>query len=84
MSAEQLKEVIRKGGTVPIADVLRCRVRYFTEGAVLGGRDFVEAHVASYRKRHNCGPNVKCRVLPLAVEWGQLAGLRAIRGELLG
>lgn len=32
-------------GKLPLATMLRCRIRYFTEGAVIGSREFV----ASYR-----------------------------------
>ena len=33
------------------AELLRCRVRYFTDGAVLGGRAFVNEVFTSFRER---------------------------------
>jgi len=62
------RRVIRKGipkafaeqeenwfGELSLAKMLRCRVRYFTDGAVIGGRAFVnEAFVAA---RERFGPN---------------------------
>ena len=38
-----------------MAEVLRCKVRYFTDGAVLGSRGYVEAIFAAKRRRF--GPN---------------------------
>ena len=35
-------------GRLPLATVLRCRVRYFSDGAVLGSRAFVEKQLAVY------------------------------------
>lgn len=36
-------EVLEAGGVLPMCDLLRCRVRYFTDGAVLGSPEFVRA-----------------------------------------
>jgi REP element-mobilizing transposase RayT len=59
-----VKKVLRKGiqkkagsleetspGEIPFATVLRCRVRYFTDGAVIGSRAFVDEAFASSRWR---------------------------------
>ncbi len=34
---------MKEGGKLPVAAALRCRVRYFTDGAVLGSKEYVEA-----------------------------------------
>ena len=39
---KQIDRVLEKGGSLPLPVLLRCRVRYFTEGAALGGRGFLE------------------------------------------
>ena len=39
---EQVEEVKERDGALPLNELLRCRVRYFTDGAVLGSRAFVE------------------------------------------
>ncbi len=41
--AEAVSETIAQGGRLPIAVMLRCKVRYFTSGAVIGSRDFVNS-----------------------------------------
>jgi REP element-mobilizing transposase RayT len=42
---------------IPFGRMLRCRVRYFTDGAVIGSRDFVNAAFESARERF--GPKRK-------------------------
>lgn len=44
-------EVLAQGGRLPQSEYLRCKVRYFTDGAVLGGRDFVEEIFQAFRER---------------------------------
>jgi hypothetical protein len=44
-------EVLAAGGRLSRADYLRCRVRYFTDGAVLGGKEFVEGVFRAARDR---------------------------------
>ena len=39
---EQVEEVKERDGALTLNELLRCRVRYFTDGAVLGSRAFVE------------------------------------------
>jgi putative transposase len=53
----EIQEVWKNRGRLPLADALRCRVRYFTEGVVLGSTKFVDvffekrrSHFGSRRK----------------------------------
>jgi len=46
--AERARE---KDGEVPFAKMLRCRVRYFTDGAVIGSRSFVDEAFVKSRER---------------------------------
>lgn len=41
----------RRMGEIPFGRMLRCRVRYFTDGVVIGSRDFVDAAFDSARER---------------------------------
>ena len=47
----------KRMGEIPFGRMLRCRVRYFTDGAVIGSRDFVNAAFESARERF--GPRRK-------------------------
>jgi hypothetical protein len=51
MGAHEVEAVIRSGGKLSFYQSLRCRVRYFIDGCVLGAEDFVEGVFARQRKR---------------------------------
>lgn len=73
------ERVLREGGHLPLATVLRCRIRYFTDGAILGTQLFVEAQLERYRHKVGACPCTKARALPSGVEWGGLMTMRALR-----
>ena len=65
ISREEARKVLKRGGRLPVAAALTCRMRYFTDGAVLGGREFVNGIFKAQRGRF--GSNRK-------------DGARAVRG----
>jgi putative transposase len=80
-----LEKVIAEGGKLPLSTVLRCRIRYFTDGAVLGSRAFVETHLNAYRTITGRRERTAVRPIPLVAEWGlPLATLRALRKNAFG
>ena len=60
---EKALEVLAKGGKLSEADYLRCKVRYFSDGAVIGGKNFVEGIFLACRERF--GPKRKDGARPL-------------------
>lgn len=48
---EEIQRVLESGGRLPLAALLRLRVRYFTDGAVLGTTRFVESVFQARRER---------------------------------
>jgi REP element-mobilizing transposase RayT len=50
-SAGQIESVRAVGGKLGVGEALRCRIRHFTEGLVLGSVDFVEEYFQRYRHR---------------------------------
>lgn len=77
---EALK-VIRSGGRVPRAHALRCRVRYFSDGAVLGSTEFVqgwfEAHRGQLSPKRKAGPR------PMqGADWEGLTTYRGLQREV--
>jgi hypothetical protein len=60
---EKALEVLARGGKLSQADYLRCRVRYFSDGAVIGGKAFVEEMFAAFRDRF--GPKRKDGARPM-------------------
>jgi REP element-mobilizing transposase RayT len=67
---ELFEETVRMKGKLPLATVLRCRIRYFTEGAVLGGRSFVAKQLALYRRKAGLRRRSPPRALPPVCDWG--------------
>ena len=41
MDRETVKKVVEQDGELPVAQVLRLRIRYFTDGMVLSSKDYV-------------------------------------------
>lgn len=79
--AEVLKVLEKQDGVLPRAQVLRCRVRYFTDGAVLGSAEYV-------RRFLGVGEVERGRKHPLkahrirGANWDGLAVLGRLRGQL--
>ena len=80
----KFNEVLRQKGQLPLSDVLRCRVRYFTDAAVLGSRVFVETQLAAYRKLHGARERTAARSLAPITDWGGLVALRGLRKNPFG
>ncbi len=79
VSAEELERVVAAGGRLPLATVLRCRLRYFSDGAVLGSKAFVEKQLAAHRQKTGCRQRTAARALPVCTDWGGLATLGGLR-----
>jgi putative transposase len=84
ISIAAFKRVVEAGGKLPLADALRCRIRYFSDGAVLGSKAFVEQQLAAYRKKTGRRDGPGPRALPAIADWGPLTVLRNVRQPALG
>ena len=49
IARESVQEVLDRGGKLTLSELLRCRVRYFSDGAAIGSRGFVEGVFAECR-----------------------------------
>ncbi|HMP72554.1 MAG TPA: transposase [Kiritimatiellia bacterium] len=63
LTRERVKAVLDEGGRLTFSDLLRCRVRYFSDGVALGSREFVE-HVFK-SNRGNFGSKRKTGARPI-------------------
>ena len=80
---EQWRAVMEKGGKLPVAAALRCRVRYFTDGAVLGSREYVNSVYTEFREQ--IGGKRRTGPRPMkGSDWERLMVLRALRKEVFG
>lgn len=57
------RRVIARGGRLPASAYLRCRVRYFTDGAVVGSRGFVNEIFAKSRNRFSARRKTGARLM---------------------
>ncbi|CAA6694082.1 MULTISPECIES: transposase [unclassified Lentimonas] len=82
MSRERALKVLEaEDGQLPKAAMLRCRVRYFTDGVILGSAEFVRGFTGAWQ--------VECRRKHPAKEhglrgsnWGDLAVIQALRRKV--
>jgi REP element-mobilizing transposase RayT len=51
ISQKRIEEVLGKNGRLEKWEAMRCRVRYFSDGMVLGSREFVERFFKRHRRR---------------------------------
>ncbi|MCP5539204.1 MAG: transposase [Akkermansiaceae bacterium] len=82
-SQERVEAEVERGGKLSIPEILRCRVRYFCDGAVFGSVEFVNDVFESHRTRY--GPKRKSGARKMrGAEWGNLRVLRDLRSEVFG
>ena len=81
-TGREIEAVLAAGGKLTLAQALRCRVRYFTAGAVLGSQGFVDAFFERQRaffgeRRQSGGRRMK------RAEWGGLRVLRDLKERVV-
>jgi len=83
ISEEKLSEVIRTGGKVEVSELLRRRVRYFSDGMAIGSRLFLKE---IYEQRRDCFPESrKARFASMkGADWGGLQVVRDLKVNLFG
>lgn len=82
VSQEALRQVLDEGGDLSRRELLYCRVRYFTNGAVFGGKEFVEGYFETHR--HRFGPHRKTGARPMRHgEWGGLHTIRDLQKDVI-
>lgn len=63
------KVIQQQHGEIPLSDLLRCRIRYFTDGGILGSRAFVQEQFARCRQQLAALPRFdRAHRLPVAAE----------------
>ena len=82
-SEADLEREIQRDGQLTLTEVIRHRVRYFTDGAVFGRAEFVDEVFARYR--HHFGERRKSGARQMRdADWESLCVLRDLRGQRLG
>ena len=79
-SREEVEKESTRGGQVSLAEKLRCRIRYLTDGAVFGRAAFVDQIFATNRAhfgRHRTSGARRMR----GGDWGEMRVLRDLQSE---
>jgi len=81
-SQREIEVVWAEGGKLTLAQALRCRVRYFTDGVVLGSQGFVDEFFEGQRemfgeRRTSGGRRMK------GAQWGGLRVLRQLKDDVV-
>ena len=78
-----VKVLEKEEGQLPKTVLLRCRVRYFTDGAILGSAEFVHGFIGAWqRERDRRHPP---KVNPMrGTDWGDLAVIQGLRRQVFG
>ena len=79
---EQVRAVLEAGGQLSMQEVLRCRVRYFSDGLVLGSRVFVEDVLARHQARFRARRDPGAEFLGGAA-WGDLCSAHRLRPAII-
>jgi REP element-mobilizing transposase RayT len=85
-SEAEIEAVRETGGKMRLSEVLRRRVRYFCDGAVLGSATFVEeVFEREQRVRRRFGEKRKTGARRMrGADWGDLRVLRDLRKDVMG
>jgi REP element-mobilizing transposase RayT len=85
-SEEAAGRVVSEGGKVPIRRILRHRVRYFCDGAVLGTAEFVnEVFTREQERRRRFGEKRETGARRMrGADWGELCVLRDLQKDVIG
>jgi REP element-mobilizing transposase RayT len=79
----EVEAVIAAQGKLSLPEVLRCRVRYFTDGAILGSRIFVEEAFLRHRSHFSVKREEGARRMK-GGDWGDLFTARQLRVDVIG
>ncbi len=75
---EKIQEVLDAGGKLSKAELLQCKVRYLSDGVVLGSKTFVEDVFQKHRGEFGLKRKTGARK-PRFGEWGALCTMRDLR-----
>lgn len=83
MDPAAIRQVLAEGGRLTEAQALRLRIRYFTDGVVLGSEGFVNEIFAEFRDRFGPRRRTGARKMP-RLPFDSLRTLRNLKVEVLG
>ena len=82
-SIDTVEQVMALKGKLPMNELLRCRVRYFTDGVIFESRAFVEDAFRRHREHFSAKREEGARVMK-GGDWGDLVTVRKLRVNVMG
>ena len=73
----------KQQGKLPKTVLLRCRVRYFTDGAILGSAEFVRGFVDAWQRERERKPPPRINEMQ-GTDWGDLTVIKSLRKQVFG
>jgi putative transposase len=83
MDRKTAVQMMESGQDLPLSDALRCRIRYFTDGAILGSREFVSGWLSFHKKRLRSRASLLPKPLRGA-PWKDLSVYRGLQKHIFG
>jgi putative transposase len=83
LDPEEIRREMKRAGVLTMGQVLRLRVRYFTDGVVLGSRNYVNGVFAEFRDRFGPRRRSGARRLRGLDALGDLATMRDLRVDVV-
>ena len=78
-----IKVLDKQQGKLPKTVLLRCRVRYFTDGAILGSAEFVRGFTGAWQRERERKYPPKVNEMR-GTDWGNLAVIQGLRRQVFG
>jgi putative transposase len=84
MTRKRALEILdQEDGELPKSVMLRCRVRYFTDGAILGSAEFVRGFTGAWQVERGRKHPPKVNTMQ-GSNWGDLAVIQGLRRQVFG
>ena len=83
-SQERVEVEEKREGKLSIPEIIRCRVRYFCDGAIFGSVEFVNGIFEAQRWRFGPKRKTGARKLRGGADWGELRTLRDLQLRPIG
>ena len=83
LDPQVIKKVYEQGGKLSLVELLRLRVRYFTDGVVIGSKEYVEEYFRRYYKKYVPKRKSGARKMK-GGDWGGLMSLRDLQKDVIG
>jgi REP element-mobilizing transposase RayT len=83
-SAAYARKVLAEGGQLSKVELLRCRVRYFTDGVIVGSQAFVDAVFREQRAKFSAKRKTAARAMEGGAAWGELRVFRDLKRAPIG